>query len=181
MISCKSQVDKLKIVKDHRNLLVEAMFYYVMNQRFFKMSRKKDPPYFSRSVAAHVVVQPIKVYIMIGFGSMGHVIGGAVGGRLIASTLVQGDGTLLATDSYDGQARIWSKDGNIDSEWRVSSISTTNNTYKLSFTCNFQFIFSTTIDGKIKAWLYDNMGSRVDYSAPSHGCTTMPYNVDGSR
>ncbi|WVZ16915.1 hypothetical protein V8G54_009897 [Vigna mungo] len=25
------------------------------------------------------------------------------------------------------------------------------------------FIFSTTLDGKIKAWLYDNLGSRVDY------------------
>ncbi|CAH1447825.1 unnamed protein product [Lactuca virosa] len=30
-------------------------------------------------------------------------------------------------------------------------------------------------------WLNDNMGSRVDYSAPGHGCTTMLYNVDGSR
>ncbi|CAH1447826.1 unnamed protein product [Lactuca virosa] len=29
-------------------------------------------------------------------------------------------------------------------------------------------------------WLNDNMGSRVDYSAPGHGCTTMLYNVDGS-
>ncbi|WVZ23429.1 hypothetical protein V8G54_001973, partial [Vigna mungo] len=28
---------------------------------------------------------------------------------------------------------------------------------------NIQFIFSTTLDGKIKAWLYDNLGSRVDY------------------
>ncbi|CAI9259574.1 unnamed protein product [Lactuca saligna] len=64
MISCKSQVDELKTVKDYRNLLVEAMFYHAMNQRFFKMSRKKDPPYFSCSVAADVVVQPIKAYIM---------------------------------------------------------------------------------------------------------------------
>ncbi|KAG2294651.1 hypothetical protein Bca52824_041320 [Brassica carinata] len=31
---------------------------------------------------------------------------------------------------------------------------------------NIQFIFSTAVDGKIKAWLYDNMGSRVDYDAP---------------
>ncbi|KAI3810476.1 hypothetical protein L1987_20091 [Smallanthus sonchifolius] len=44
-----------------------------------------------------------------------------------------------------------------------------------------QFIFSTAIDGKIKAWLYDNMGSRVDYAAPGHGCTTMLYSADGSR
>ncbi|XP_043719817.1 protein TPR1-like isoform X2 [Telopea speciosissima] len=46
---------------------------------------------------------------------------------------------------------------------------------------NIQFIFSTAVDGKIKAWLYDNMGSRVDYDAPGHGCTTMLYSADGSR
>ncbi|KAL5783841.1 hypothetical protein ACOSP7_008870 [Xanthoceras sorbifolium] len=46
---------------------------------------------------------------------------------------------------------------------------------------SIQFIFSTAIDGKIKAWLYDNMGSRVDYDAPGHWCTTMLYSADGSR
>ncbi|KAK7246353.1 hypothetical protein RIF29_41220 [Crotalaria pallida] len=44
-----------------------------------------------------------------------------------------------------------------------------------------QFIFSTAFDGKIKAWLYDNMGSRVDYEAPGRWCTTMLYSSDGSR
>ncbi|XP_027366105.1 topless-related protein 3-like isoform X5 [Abrus precatorius] len=46
---------------------------------------------------------------------------------------------------------------------------------------NIQFIFSTAIDGKIKAWLYDNIGSRVDYDAPGHWCTTMLYSADGTR
>ncbi|KAK7258960.1 hypothetical protein RIF29_24553 [Crotalaria pallida] len=46
---------------------------------------------------------------------------------------------------------------------------------------NIQFIFSTALDGKIKAWLYDCMGSRVDYDAPGHWCTTMLYSADGSR
>ncbi|GAB2269496.1 Topless- protein 4 [Dionaea muscipula] len=46
---------------------------------------------------------------------------------------------------------------------------------------NIQFVFSTAIDGKIKAWLYDNMGSRVDYDAPGRSCTTMSYTADGSR
>ncbi|KHG04331.1 Topless-related 2 -like protein [Gossypium arboreum] len=46
---------------------------------------------------------------------------------------------------------------------------------------NIQFIFSTAIDGKIKAWLYDNMGSRVDYDAPGQWCTRMLYSADGSR
>ncbi|KAI7729674.1 hypothetical protein M8C21_004456, partial [Ambrosia artemisiifolia] len=44
-----------------------------------------------------------------------------------------------------------------------------------------QFIFSTAIDGKIKAWLYDNVGSRVDYDAPGHSSTTMAYSTDGTR
>ncbi|XP_019056179.1 PREDICTED: topless-related protein 1-like isoform X2 [Nelumbo nucifera] len=46
---------------------------------------------------------------------------------------------------------------------------------------NIQFIFSTALDGKIKAWLYDNMGSRVDYDAPGHYCTRMAYSADGTR
>ncbi|KAM7508215.1 hypothetical protein LguiA_018668 [Lonicera macranthoides] len=46
---------------------------------------------------------------------------------------------------------------------------------------NIQFIFSTATDGKIKAWLYDNMGSRVDYDAPGHSTTTMAYSADGTR
>ncbi|KAB2071693.1 hypothetical protein ES319_A08G240300v1 [Gossypium barbadense] len=44
-----------------------------------------------------------------------------------------------------------------------------------------QFIFSTAIDGKIKAWLYDCLGSRVDYDAPGLWCTTMAYSADGTR
>ncbi|OAY31471.1 topless-related protein 4 isoform X2 [Manihot esculenta] len=46
---------------------------------------------------------------------------------------------------------------------------------------NIQFIFSTATDGKIKAWLYDNIGSRVDYDAPGHASTTMAYSADGTR
>ncbi|KAG1354187.1 protein TOPLESS-RELATED PROTEIN 2 [Cocos nucifera] len=46
---------------------------------------------------------------------------------------------------------------------------------------SIQFIFSTAIDGKIKAWLYDCLGSRVDYDAPGRWCTTMAYSADGSR
>ncbi|KAH7416089.1 hypothetical protein KP509_14G074500 [Ceratopteris richardii] len=46
---------------------------------------------------------------------------------------------------------------------------------------NIQFIFSTAVDGKIKAWLYDHMGSRVDYDAPGKWCTTMAYSADGTR
>ncbi|KAI3767855.1 hypothetical protein L2E82_18284 [Cichorium intybus] len=45
---------------------------------------------------------------------------------------------------------------------------------------NIQFIFSTATDGKIKAWLYDNMGSRVDYDAPGHSSTTMAHSADGT-
>ncbi|XP_061369331.1 topless-related protein 2-like isoform X1 [Gastrolobium bilobum] len=46
---------------------------------------------------------------------------------------------------------------------------------------NTPFIFSTAVDGKIKAWVYDNLGARVDYDAPGQWCTTMLYSADGSR
>eukprot|EP00262_Sarcandra_glabra_P008603 TRINITY_DN2218_c0_g1_i5.p1 TRINITY_DN2218_c0_g1~~TRINITY_DN2218_c0_g1_i5.p1 ORF type:complete len:1138 (+),score=249.84 TRINITY_DN2218_c0_g1_i5:76-3489(+) len=46
---------------------------------------------------------------------------------------------------------------------------------------NIQFVFSTALDGKIKAWLYDSGGPRVNYDAPGHWCTTMAYSADGSR
>ncbi|KAL0374453.1 UNVERIFIED_CONTAM: Zinc protease PQQL-like [Sesamum radiatum] len=64
MISCKVPVDELKTVKDYRHLLAESMFFHALNQRFFKLSRKKDPPYFSCSAAADVLVRPTKAYIM---------------------------------------------------------------------------------------------------------------------
>lgn len=51
----------------------------------------------------------------------------------------------------------------------------------VTFSKSLQFIFSTAVDGKIKAWLYDNVGSRVDYDAPGLWCTTMLYSADGSR
>ncbi|XP_062098060.1 topless-related protein 1-like [Humulus lupulus] len=43
------------------------------------------------------------------------------------------------------------------------------------------FVFSTSVDGKIKAWLYDQERSRVDYDAPGRSCTTMAYSTDGKR
>ncbi|XP_062081757.1 protein TOPLESS-RELATED PROTEIN 2-like isoform X2 [Humulus lupulus] len=46
---------------------------------------------------------------------------------------------------------------------------------------NIQFIFSIAIDEKIKAWLYDCLGSRVDYDAPGLWCTMMAYSADGTR
>jgi len=46
---------------------------------------------------------------------------------------------------------------------------------------NIQFIFSTVVDGKIQAWLYDLMSSRVDYDAPGQWGTTMVYSADGTR
>ncbi|XP_050286628.1 topless-related protein 4-like isoform X1 [Quercus robur] len=46
---------------------------------------------------------------------------------------------------------------------------------------NIQFIFSADINGKIKAWLYDNLGSRIDCDAPGQSCTTMAYSSDRTR
>ncbi|XP_073121114.1 topless-related protein 4-like [Henckelia pumila] len=46
---------------------------------------------------------------------------------------------------------------------------------------NIDFIFSTDVDGMIKAWLYDEEGARVDYEAPGRSCATMAYSADGTR
>lgn len=56
--------DDLKTVKDYRDMLTESMFLYALNQRFFKLSRRGDPPYFSCSGAVDVLVRPLKAYIM---------------------------------------------------------------------------------------------------------------------
>ncbi|RWW57125.1 hypothetical protein BHE74_00036114 [Ensete ventricosum] len=55
-----------------------------------------------------------------------------------------------------------------------------NFSFSLTNTNQPKFIFSTAIDGKIKAWLYDCLGSRVDYDAPGRWCTTMAYSADGT-
>ncbi|CAI0444241.1 unnamed protein product [Linum tenue] len=46
---------------------------------------------------------------------------------------------------------------------------------------NTHFFFSTSVDGNIKAWLYDYLGPRVNYNAPGRACTSMAYTTDGQR
>ncbi|XP_024023610.1 topless-related protein 1 [Morus notabilis] len=46
---------------------------------------------------------------------------------------------------------------------------------------NIDLLFSISVDGKIKAWLYDNIGARIDYDAPGLGRTRMAYSADGQR
>ncbi|XAR71008.1 hypothetical protein NMG60_11028077 [Bertholletia excelsa] len=43
------------------------------------------------------------------------------------------------------------------------------------------FIFSTSTNGEIKAWLYDKMGPRVAYDTPGYCRTRMVYSSDGKR
>lgn len=64
MVSCKMPVGEMQTVKDYRDSLAEAMFHCALNQRLFKISRRKDPPYFSCSSAADALVRPVKAYIM---------------------------------------------------------------------------------------------------------------------
>ncbi|KAL8155491.1 topless-related protein 2-like [Apium graveolens] len=46
---------------------------------------------------------------------------------------------------------------------------------------NMEFILSTATNGKIKAWIYDNMVTKVDTVAPGRWCTKMLYSADGNR
>ncbi|KAL1814466.1 hypothetical protein ACET3Z_017040 [Daucus carota] len=44
-----------------------------------------------------------------------------------------------------------------------------------------QFIISNSVDGKIKAWLYDKKGPRFTADAPGQSCTRMASSADGTR
>jgi len=55
---------EIKTVKEYKDSLAESMFHCALNQRLFKISRTKDPPYFSCSSAADGLVRPVKAYIM---------------------------------------------------------------------------------------------------------------------
>ncbi|XP_060208854.1 topless-related protein 1-like isoform X2 [Lycium barbarum] len=47
---------------------------------------------------------------------------------------------------------------------------------------DIHFIFSTSTNGEIKAWLFENSGRpRVSYEAPGHCCMRMLYSADGKR
>ncbi|KAJ4908640.1 Topless-related protein 4 [Raphanus sativus] len=46
---------------------------------------------------------------------------------------------------------------------------------------NIQFVFSTATDGKVKTWLYDELGARGTYDAPGHSSSRMAYSSNGTR
>lgn len=46
---------------------------------------------------------------------------------------------------------------------------------------SIQLILSMAIDGKMKAWLYDNMRSRANYNVPGQSLTRMASSADGRR
>ncbi|GAB4852721.1 hypothetical protein Ancab_016933 [Ancistrocladus abbreviatus] len=62
MVSWKTPKGKFMTVKDYRDWLVEIMFICALNQRFYKISYRKDPPYFTCSAAEHELVNPIKAF-----------------------------------------------------------------------------------------------------------------------
>ncbi|GFQ00446.1 topless-related protein 1 [Phtheirospermum japonicum] len=43
------------------------------------------------------------------------------------------------------------------------------------------FLFSVSTSGEIKAWLFDNNGSRLTYDAPGFCCMRIAYSTDGQR
>ncbi|XP_071909863.1 topless-related protein 1-like [Coffea arabica] len=48
---------------------------------------------------------------------------------------------------------------------------------------DIHFVFSTSTNGEIKAWMFDNdnTGPRVALDAPGHSCMRMAYSADGKR
>ncbi|MCO5571807.1 hypothetical protein L7F22_025555 [Adiantum nelumboides] len=64
VVSCKLPATGFKTIEDYKFSLVEGMFHNALNQRFFKISRQKDPPFFSCSSAGDNLVHPVKAYLL---------------------------------------------------------------------------------------------------------------------
>lgn len=64
VVSCKLPATGFRTIEDYRFSLVEGMFHNALNQRFFKISRQKDPPFFSCSSAGDNLVHPVKAYLL---------------------------------------------------------------------------------------------------------------------
>uniref|UniRef100_A0A0D6R038 Peptidase M16 N-terminal domain-containing protein n=1 Tax=Araucaria cunninghamii TaxID=56994 RepID=A0A0D6R038_ARACU len=64
MVSCKIPFTEMKTIRDYRESVAEGMFHSALNQRFFKISRQRDPPFFSCSSATDVLVKPVRAYMM---------------------------------------------------------------------------------------------------------------------
>ncbi|GLT32236.1 hypothetical protein SLA2020_069160 [Shorea laevis] len=67
MISYKRPAKKMKTIKDYRDALVESMFLTALNQRFSKITCRKNPPYFSCSLDADTLVRPVGAYTMYSY------------------------------------------------------------------------------------------------------------------
>ncbi|BBN04021.1 zinc protease [Marchantia polymorpha subsp. ruderalis] len=63
-ISCKIPASDVSTIADYRYMLAEGMFHNALTQRFFKISRNQDPPFFSCSSISESFVRPVKAYIM---------------------------------------------------------------------------------------------------------------------
>ncbi|XVE71503.1 hypothetical protein DITRI_Ditri10aG0156100 [Diplodiscus trichospermus] len=62
LLDYKMPADELKTVKDHKGMFAKSMFLHALNQRFFKISHRKDPPYFSCSAAADALVARVRLH-----------------------------------------------------------------------------------------------------------------------
>ncbi|OMO67365.1 hypothetical protein CCACVL1_20587 [Corchorus capsularis] len=55
-------VVELKTVKDYKEMLVRCLFRSALNRRFFRISRRKDPPYFSCSIGSYSLVARVRLH-----------------------------------------------------------------------------------------------------------------------
>ncbi|KAI5446464.1 topless-related protein 2 [Lathyrus oleraceus] len=46
---------------------------------------------------------------------------------------------------------------------------------------NIQYLFSTSADGKVRAWIYEDKSFHLEYDAPGKCSTTLIYSADGTR
>ncbi|XP_024516679.1 zinc protease PQQL-like [Selaginella moellendorffii] len=62
VVSWKIPSRQIVTVADYRYTVAEGMFHSALNQRFFKLSRQQEPPFFSCASVDDNLVRPVKAY-----------------------------------------------------------------------------------------------------------------------
>lgn len=63
MVSCKMPQERMASVADYREFMGEEMFHMALNQRFFKLSRQPDPPFYSATSGGENLVRPARAFL----------------------------------------------------------------------------------------------------------------------
>eukprot|EP00850_Spirogloea_muscicola_P005254 SM000023S07710 [mRNA] locus=s23:983129:990756:- [translate_table: standard] len=64
MVSFKQPSEEMVTVDDYRRFLSEELFNLAMNQRLFKISRRKEPPFYSCQMSTEALARPVTALLL---------------------------------------------------------------------------------------------------------------------